>query len=270
MADNDVSFPLSDLNDAAEHLRRPFAPSVIRFKVQATWPKDDPRNGLIVSYVDARTISERLNYVVGGGWSTEFAQWGDDTNLAVCHLTVLGITRSDIGKGSSMEKEKAAFSDALKRAAIHFGPGAFLYKLAAVTLGASERGELDSNGQPTLLIKSRGSKTTLALTPQAEKWLREQYERWVGSDRNQFGAVLDHGDEEGAIGDPVEREPVQELDLELAAKREEVERLYDEKIAKGNGTKSKFPKGQFTAQLRQADSPDKLTEIVKKIEKAAA
>jgi hypothetical protein len=108
------------------------------------------------------------------------------------------------------------------------------------------------------------------MTNGADEWLRSNYERWVASDRNIWGAALDHGDEPDAIGDPVEREPVEQEDLELAAEREAVETFYEEKIAKANGKKSKFPKGRFTAQLRAADSPEKLKALRAKIEEAAA
>jgi len=206
---------------------------------------------------------------VKGDWSTRFEPWGTESNLAVCHLTVAGVTRSDIGKGSGLEKEKASFSDALKRAAIHFGPGAYLYSLQAITLKATESGEMQGD-KPTLRIKSSGGKQTVAMTDQADAWLREGYGKWLKSDRNIWGEPLDHGDLEDAIGDPVEREPVEQEDLELAAEREAVQKFYDDKIAKANGKRSKFPKGTFTAQLRGADSIEALKELRQKIKEAAA
>jgi hypothetical protein len=43
-----------------------------------------------------------------------------------CRLTVLGVSKEDVGEGDSL---KAAFSDALKRAAVKFGVGRYLYRL---------------------------------------------------------------------------------------------------------------------------------------------
>ncbi len=43
-----------------------------------------------------------------------------------CRLTVLEVTKEDVGEGDSL---KAAFSDALKRAAVKFGVGRYLYRL---------------------------------------------------------------------------------------------------------------------------------------------
>jgi hypothetical protein len=51
---SDTEFPVETYKEAARHLRRPFTQAAVKFKVQATWPKDNPTGGLIVAYIDAR------------------------------------------------------------------------------------------------------------------------------------------------------------------------------------------------------------------------
>lgn len=86
-------------------------------------------------YIDARQVMDRLDDVVGPeNWWATFKVIPSDEAVVECSLTVLGITKVDVGysnnPGSDYEKEpfKAAYSDALKRAAVHFGVGRFLYE----------------------------------------------------------------------------------------------------------------------------------------------
>jgi hypothetical protein len=69
-------FPCDSFKAAARHLRRPFTPAAVRFKVQATWPKDKPTGGLIVAYIDARLVTERLNLVVPHLWADAYRPVG--------------------------------------------------------------------------------------------------------------------------------------------------------------------------------------------------
>jgi hypothetical protein len=116
-----------------QELQKPFPASEIKFKIQAKLkpPKDD--TGIIVAYLDARNVMERLDEVVGGEWSDVYqsVQVGAKVG-AECQLNILGVTRSDVGDPESdgMDSSlKSAYSDAFKRAAVKFGIGRFLYSL---------------------------------------------------------------------------------------------------------------------------------------------
>ncbi|HEY4452358.1 MAG TPA: hypothetical protein VGN13_12285 [Solirubrobacteraceae bacterium] len=177
-------FPLDSYREAARYLRRPFAPAAIKFKVQATWPKDDPKNALVVSYMDARLVVDRLNLVVPHLWFDEYEPAGQ--NL-LCRLTVDGVTRRDIGEGTG----KALYSDALKRAAVKFGIGVSLYAVPKMILKGSDVKGTVANG-----------KKSLAMTSDGERTVRAIYETWLTDHGSQaFGEPLDHGDVEGAQGD---------------------------------------------------------------------
>lgn len=122
-----------------QKLSEPFPPGEVQWRIEAL--SRDKKRALVVPYVDARTVLDRLDRVVGPeGWQDAYevladAERGvrDDRGErqerlveVKCRLTVLGVTKEDVGEGDSL---KAAFSDALKRAAVKFGVGRYLYRL---------------------------------------------------------------------------------------------------------------------------------------------
>lgn len=114
-----------------EALQKPFPASEIKLKVQAKL-KNDPNKGIIVAYIDARNVMERLDEV-GVEWSDYYREvnLGDKTGIE-CTLIIDGVTRTDIGDPASDGMDdslKSAYSDAFKRAAVKFGIGRFLYAL---------------------------------------------------------------------------------------------------------------------------------------------
>jgi len=118
-------------SDISAKLKAPF-PNV-SWRVQSS--KGSETKARVVAYVDARDIMDRLDEVVGpDNWSFD---WEPITTAngqvltAKGTLTVCGISRSDIGEAGDIEKSKAAVSDALKRAAVHFGCARYLYDLGA-------------------------------------------------------------------------------------------------------------------------------------------
>src|SRR5205823_10564844 len=83
-----------------------------------------------------RAIMDRLDNVVGvENWQDRYQLLPD--NSVMCQLRIrIGerwITKADVGGPSEQpdegDRRKAAFSDALKRAAVKFGIGRYLYRL---------------------------------------------------------------------------------------------------------------------------------------------
>lgn len=181
-------FPCATYKDAAKHMRRPFTAAAVKFKVQATWPKDNPTAGLIVAYIDARLAVERLNLLVPNLWADAYRPVGGQQMW--CDLTVDGITRSDVGEGAG----KGLVSDALKRAAVKFGIGVSLYAIPKMVLKTQD---------DTVKAKHGGK---LELTPKGEQVLRGMYAHWLEQHGTRaFGEPLDHGDIEDSQGDAEER-----------------------------------------------------------------
>lgn len=92
-------------------------------------------------YITARVVMNVLDTVVGPeNWNATYERWGDDAIL--CHLSITlpdgnVLTKCDVGSLTSMsdknkqvdagDDEKGGVSDSLKRAAVLFGIGRFLY-----------------------------------------------------------------------------------------------------------------------------------------------
>ncbi len=108
-------------------LAEPFPEEEIQWRVEAV--SKDKKRALVVPYVDARAVLDRLDEAAGpANWSDayEVLAAGGEAFAVKCRLTVLGVTKEDVGEGESL---KAAFSDALKRAAVKFGVGRHLYRM---------------------------------------------------------------------------------------------------------------------------------------------
>lgn len=180
----------ADGHAVVRELRRPFTPEAVKFKVQQNLGKkgQDPSGALIVAYIDARLVIERLNHVVG-------FEWSDHYDLPWCYLTVRGITRSDVGEYNPNAKDdKAAVSDSLKRAAVHFGIGVSIYALPQIKLWINE-----SQGA----LKLAGS--SILITDSGQDRLRNGYAKWLTDHGTRsFGEPLDHGDVGNPQGDPDE------------------------------------------------------------------
>jgi Rad52/22 family double-strand break repair protein len=202
----EVGLPVDSLREAAPYLRRPFTPEAIKFKVQTVF--SGASGCLVVAYIDARLVIERLNLVVPDMWHAHYERI-DGTKLAWCHLAITdredfratSVTRSDIGEGqgrSEGQQVKAMISDALKRAAVHFGVGVSVYALPQITLNAD---------QPHVRKKKMAKGDTLVLTDHGHAKLREGYAKWLTEKPHGFGEPLSHGDVEGATIDVDEPEP---------------------------------------------------------------
>jgi hypothetical protein len=112
----------------------PFPPQAVKFKPQMV----KGNRCLAMPYIDARLVQERLDDAVGiDGWKDGYKLLPDGS--VRCRLSVrvgdAWVTKEDVGSPSeqpdSGDRLKAAFSDALKRAAVKFGIGRYLYRLSA-------------------------------------------------------------------------------------------------------------------------------------------
>lgn len=103
-----------------------FDPREVKTRAQA---------GRQFKYVTARTVMNRLDNVLSPeNWWARFRMVSADSVL--CYLTIqlpngTRVTKSDVGGCAGMadpgDDDKSAASDGLKRAAVHFGVGRYLY-----------------------------------------------------------------------------------------------------------------------------------------------
>jgi hypothetical protein len=100
----------------------------------------------LLPYVDARDVQDRLDAVVGpGAWSfalEPIVMDAGELRVARGRLTIAGVSKDDIGTASNWEPSKGCASDALKRAAVMWGIGRYLYALPAVWVTLDERGQV--------------------------------------------------------------------------------------------------------------------------------
>ena len=133
MAESNNIAPIETLE---RQLKAPFPPN--RIKWRASNFRGNKSQALL--YLDARDVMDRLDEVFGmERWSTEYT---DLESRCVCKLSVAfvptsnngepsyfseWVSKSDVGTQSTFEGEKGMYSDALKRAAVQFGIGRYLY-----------------------------------------------------------------------------------------------------------------------------------------------
>jgi len=127
-----VSAPAPTVGDVSRKLAEPFGPEDVQFKPQTV----RGNRALAIAYIDARSVMDRLDDVVGvTNWKDDFTVLPD--NSVMCRLSLrfgrVWITKVDVGSPSDQpdggDRMKAAVSDALKRAAVKFGIGRYLYSL---------------------------------------------------------------------------------------------------------------------------------------------
>lgn len=130
------------LEDIYEKLCAPFPPGEEMYRAGPTRWRNRVKWTRPLPYIDARCVYNRLDEVVGpDNWTTRMTKL--ENGGYICELTVLGITKTDVGMvntkidrktgvvdpDSEIMAEKGSASDALKRAAVQFGIGRYLYDM---------------------------------------------------------------------------------------------------------------------------------------------
>lgn len=113
-------------------LAAPFDPDDVKFKPAVI----SGNRALALAYIDARAVMDRLDEVLGAeNWQDEYEFLPDGSCLCRLRVRIDGewILKMDVGGESEQpdegDRRKSAVSDALKRAAVKFGIGRYLYRL---------------------------------------------------------------------------------------------------------------------------------------------
>ncbi len=118
------------LSDVQKRLQAPFPAHMVAWK-PAAFNKERTR-ALMLAHIDARAVQDRLDAVCPDAWefSVEVVA-GTRLPTVKGRLTILGVSREDIGEApeGDLGTLKAATSDAMKRCAVQFGIGRYLYDL---------------------------------------------------------------------------------------------------------------------------------------------
>lgn len=170
-------------------LHKPFPAAEIEWRVGST--NGDKTSGLALAYLTARHVMDRLDAVCGSeNWQDRYEFHGPRT---VCYLSIrVGnewVTKADGAGDSDVEAEKGAISDALKRAAVKWGIGRYLYDLGNIWVDVEPAGR-------SVRIK------------------RDQYKKLQDALNKQFGVGLSTAEPVAQIPPP---EPTEGLDTHLEA-----------------------------------------------------
>lgn len=140
----------------------------------------DKKKGIFVPYIEARDVFNRLDSACKFGWETSFKEiaghifggigvvmedrtviWKWDTGMRV---------ETDPGNKMYDQGAKGSASDSLKRAAVQWGIGRFLYELKPEVFPVDDyKNPLDSNGARIYDIGAHIKSKGKASTPIAEK-----------------------------------------------------------------------------------------------------
>ena len=114
-------------------LSAPFPHKDIHWRSQAL--TEDGTKALALAYLDARDVMDRLDAVCGPqNWSTYYEETAKGRVLCKLSLRINDewITKTDGAGDTAVEGDKGGISDALKRAAVQWGIGRYLYDLKNV------------------------------------------------------------------------------------------------------------------------------------------
>ena len=126
-----------------------FAPDELEWRIQQSGEKNGRTWAICVPYVTNRAIQARLDEVVGpANWKNEFRPGPDGGVVCGISIRVAGewVTKWDGAENTDVEGVKGGLSAAMKRAAVQWGIGRYLYALdenfAKIHDGGRYRGKL--------------------------------------------------------------------------------------------------------------------------------
>jgi hypothetical protein len=115
----------------AEKLQAEFLPQDIEWRVQQSGIKNGKPWAMVLAYVTNRAIQQRLDDVFEPqGWGNVYSP-GPNGGI-VCGISAMGATKWDGAENTDIESVKGGLSNSMKRAAVQWGIGRYLYKLPTV------------------------------------------------------------------------------------------------------------------------------------------
>jgi hypothetical protein len=120
------------LKDKITELQKPFPEADIEWRIGSV--NKDKTKGTALAYVTNRAIMQRLDDVFGiDGWQNSFRPWKDKGQICTIGIWDADhdrwLYKEDGAEDTNIEPLKGGLSDAMKRAAVQWGIGRYLYKL---------------------------------------------------------------------------------------------------------------------------------------------
>jgi hypothetical protein len=139
------------MTDIWNQLAAAFPGSSVRWRIGRKSKKGD--KALPLAYIDARDVMDRLDAVVGpANWQTTVTETARGRVLCSLSIRVDGewVTKSDGAGETQVEGEKGAISDAIKRSAVHWGIGRYLYSMEAPWMEINQFGQFTDQSMDRL------------------------------------------------------------------------------------------------------------------------
>ena len=129
------------IEDIARGLAAPFPEGDLEWRVMRESRKGDKVS--VTPYITSRAVMERLDCVVGiGGWEDTYERWNTKGVKCILKLRLNDewLAKEDGADETDVEATKGGFSDALKRAAVKWGIGRYLYALPSFLVSLKSTG----------------------------------------------------------------------------------------------------------------------------------
>jgi hypothetical protein len=152
-----------DIKKITEMLSAPFEDNDLEWRLQ--WINSEHTKGSAVPYVTNRAIQNRLDTVVGiDNWKNEYAPWHSDGKKAsqLCGIFIWiaergeWLAKYDGAEDSDIESVKGGLSDSMKRAAVQWGIGRYLYSMS------TEFVKIDNSGKTPKIMQEEYAKLNAA------------------------------------------------------------------------------------------------------------
>jgi hypothetical protein len=132
------------MNEIIGKLREPFPARDIEWRVQRSGEKNGKIWAMVLAYVNNRAIMDRLDSVVGpDGWVNQYV--AGPNGGVMCGISIKlndeWLTKWDGADNTNIEPVKGGLSDSMKRAAVQWGIGRYLYHLPAGWANVHESGK---------------------------------------------------------------------------------------------------------------------------------
>lgn len=126
------------MSDLIKQLQEPFDPMDIEWRIQQAGESNGKKWAMVLAYVTNRAIMERLDGVFGvWGWQNKFEFMPDGGIVCGISAKVMDqkqdtyewVTKWDGADKTTIEATKGGLSNSMKRAAVQWGIGRYLYRL---------------------------------------------------------------------------------------------------------------------------------------------
>lgn len=122
-------------------LREPFASADIEWRIQSAGVSNRKPWGIVLAYITNRAIQNRLDAVTGAeNWQNEYSKAPDGGIL--CGISIFDndrwVTKYDGAENTAVEKVKGGLSSSMKRSAVQWGIGRYLYDVETIFVNMVE------------------------------------------------------------------------------------------------------------------------------------